>query len=499
MTTTTALDLRPYQRTVIDDLRVGLRDGHLRQILCAPTGSGKTEMAIYLIQEALAKGSRVLFVADRRVLVSQTAQRLAGYGIPHGVYMAGDSYGRYQPVQVASAQTLKRRDTWPACDILIIDEAHTEHQAITKFAREWDGPTIGLTATPLTEHLAKTYSRISNATTTNELLKDGWLAPLKVFQARATIDMTGAAKQGGEWTSEEVRTRSRPIIGDIVTEWERLTREHFGGPVKTLLFSADTAHGAELCEAFQNAGYDFRQSTYRDSSDATESIVEDFKAGEFVGLVSVEKFVKGFDVPDVLCLVGARPYSSSLSSVIQQMGRGMRTSPGKVFCLYLDFCENVESWWEDVADVWEFGVSRLPQARDTKPERREGRARADVRCPQCGYVSDAGGPCLSCGYQRRRRSKVETVSGYMEQLVEAGSRRWRENKRWTWANVCLLALERRYGDETAALKTARGYYHSVYNEWPPWGWTLRPAQGQPDPRVVRSVRRGIQRWRSGRG
>ena len=55
------------------------------------------------------------------------------------------------------------------------------------------------------------------------------------------------------------------------------------------------------------AGYDFRQSSYRDSQDSTTEMVEGFRAGEFTGLVSVEKFVKGFDVPHVQCMVGARP------------------------------------------------------------------------------------------------------------------------------------------------------------------------------------------------
>ena len=57
------------------------------------------------------------------------------------------------------------------------------------------------------------------------------------------------------------------------------------------------AHGEELCRAFQAAGHDFRQSTYRDGIDETEAMVEGFRRGEFTGLVSVEKFVKGFDVP----------------------------------------------------------------------------------------------------------------------------------------------------------------------------------------------------------
>ena len=54
-------------------------------------------------------------------------------------------------------------------------------------------------------------------------------------------------------------------------------------PAKTLLFSADTAHGADLCQGFQAAGFDFRQSTYRDSNEVTTAMVEGFRRGDFTG------------------------------------------------------------------------------------------------------------------------------------------------------------------------------------------------------------------------
>ncbi len=46
---TQTLDLRPYQVHSIEELREALRQGYRRIILCAPTGSGKTEMAIQLV------------------------------------------------------------------------------------------------------------------------------------------------------------------------------------------------------------------------------------------------------------------------------------------------------------------------------------------------------------------------------------------------------------------------------------------------------------------
>ena len=79
-----SLDLRLYQTEAIESAAGWLpRSGFQRIILCAPTGSGKTEMAIHLIQEAQRKGSRVTFVVDGISLAEQTSSRLSSYGIAH--------------------------------------------------------------------------------------------------------------------------------------------------------------------------------------------------------------------------------------------------------------------------------------------------------------------------------------------------------------------------------------------------------------------------------
>ena len=333
---------------------------------------------------------------------SQTSKRLSQYGIRHGVAQGNNTRGRAEPIQVWSSQTIARRGRWPDLDLLLIDEAHAQHKTLLSLARRWDGPVVGLTATPLSPGLSKHYSTVVNVTTTDRLLADSYLAHLRVYAGKE-INMTGARKALGEWQNKEVRERSRPIIGDIIGEWERRTQEHFGGPVKTLAFSADVAHGEEICRAFEAAGHDFRQSTYRDSSKSDEEMIEAFRRGEFSGLVSVEKFVKGFDVPDVRCIIGARPYSSSLAMVIQQMGRGMRTADGKKYCLYLDHAGNVAGWYGDIRAFWAAGVDELP-GDDARPrkKRREGSERADVVC-KCGFISPPQErECAACGLQRKR-------------------------------------------------------------------------------------------------
>ena len=82
------LELREHQIEVIEQLREGFRQGHRSQLLYAPTGFGKTEVAIYLMKATAEKYKRAAMVLDRIVLVDQTSLRLSKYHIKHGVFQA---------------------------------------------------------------------------------------------------------------------------------------------------------------------------------------------------------------------------------------------------------------------------------------------------------------------------------------------------------------------------------------------------------------------------
>ena len=490
------LSLYPFQVASIDALLDGFRKGHKRQILCAPTGSGKTEMACHLIMEAMKKDRRVAFVCDRRVLVDQTSQRFSDYGIRHGVAMAQDTFGRFERIQVCSAQTIEKRDYWSDLDILIIDEAHTKRAKILEFAQDWNGPTIGLTATPMTKGLGKIYSNVVNAvttdylmSTTNPITKQSYLAPLRIFPATA-MDMSDAKVVAGEWAKESVYEASSRIVGDVVGEWVKMTQQLFGGPVKTLLFTASIIDGQNLCRAFQSAGYDFRQTTHRDSNTETTDMIEAFRRGEFMGMASVSKLVKGFDVPDVMCGIDARPNRGSLAEVIQKMGRVMRSSPGKEYGLWLDHAENVLRWYDEIDEFWGDGVSQLDQGKKANANKPATVSRPDAICTGCDFVLPPGAPsCPSCGKQRpKKRSRTEIAPGYIsEELTRPGSRNWMKDEPWTWQQISRLALDYKDGDEEAARKSAGGYYKGIYDRWPPFGKPLNPCNGPPDQRVQRRV------------
>lgn len=292
------LTLRPYQEETLDALRKGFASGKTRQVLYAPTGAGKTEMAIALLNATRTKGNRSAMVLDRIVLCDQTSSRLQSYDIEHGVLQS--NHFRYKPhelIQICSAQTLERRDGFPDLQLLIIDEAHTTRKKTMDYINaNPDVKVIGLTATPFTKGMGKIYDNVISTVTTKQLVEQKVLVPLKVFIAKE-IDMEGAKKVAGEWSPDEVTTRGLKITGDIVAEWINKTQDVFGGARKTIVFCAGVNHGIDLAKKFKEAGYNFISISYREDDDYKKKVLQDFSKPDtdIDGLIATDILTKGFD------------------------------------------------------------------------------------------------------------------------------------------------------------------------------------------------------------
>ena len=178
------INLYEFQAKSVEALRENIRAGVKNQILSAATGSGKTVIAVYLLEECYNKGKTALFCADRIALIDQTSAMLDEYGIPHGVIQAQHWRCRpYERIQVASAATLERR-SWPKdTSLIIVDEAHCiRKQVVTRIGKR-DCVTIGLTATPFTRGMGKHYDALVTVTTTNRLISEKYLSPFRIFAA----------------------------------------------------------------------------------------------------------------------------------------------------------------------------------------------------------------------------------------------------------------------------------------------------------------------------
>jgi superfamily II DNA or RNA helicase len=426
------LELRKHQLGVIDALREGFKQGHRSQLLYAPTGFGKTEVAIWLMQATAEKGKRSAMIMDRIVLVDQTSLRLDKYDIQHGVSQADHwKYNTSEPIQICSSQTLEKRKDFPKVDLLIIDECHIARRQINKYIQ--DNPhvkVIGLTATPFTRGLGKLYSNVVTGSTTEYLVINKWLAPLKVYIAKQ-IDMKGAKKVAGEWSQDVATERSMKLTGDIVQEWITKTHEIYGRPRKTIVFCSGVKHGQDLVTQFAEKGYNFVSISYLDDSEFKRAIIEDFNKPDTTihGLIATDILTRGFDVPDVMIGVSARPFAKSLSSHVQQLGRVMRTHKDKDFALWLDHSGNYLRFRDEWEEVFLMGVKDLDTQEEKAKAEPTEREKKEVVCPSCKLLWIPKATKCECGYVKPK-PMFSSQAGKLHEFVSMSNEEYEERQKF---------------------------------------------------------------------
>ena len=504
------LQLRNYQEQSIEALREGIRQGHRRQILCAPTGAGKSVVAAYLIQEAINKHSRTYFIVDRLALLDQSLALFDSYGIESGVIQA--KHWKWRPqeyLQIASVGTIARRGIAEDLKLAIVDECHIQSQAVTQFIlRHPELIVVGLSASPFTKGLGRVYTNVVNVTSTDQLVSEGWLVPTRAFVCKA-IDVKGLKiAADGEWDEGEITKRSMTIVGDVVTEWVKKTNEIFGGPVKTILFSATVDHGAALCKQFQAEGHNFVQVSYRDKNDQyRRDIIEEFRKPDsnITGLCSVEALSRGFDVTDIKVGVFCRPYRKSLSAWIQQLGRIMRPHPEKTFAVALDHANNFLRFLPSMQEFFAEGISKLDDGKHEvarkEPQEWEVKART---CQGCGFtpLTAAMQCCPHCGREIKHRNTLQHIAGEMHEIDLGGKKKkeipeWMRDKESVARQLWTYALKIKGDDQEAARRFANMQFKVIYNEWPYRKIeTLEPMP--PDQALINMVRHNLIRWSKSR-
>lgn len=493
--TATAQEIALYdwQAEAVEALRANIRaakqrDEFANQILVAPTGSGKTVVASYLIDECAKKGKRGVFVCDRIPLIDQTSATFDQYGIPHGVIQA--DHWRHQPwqkIQVASAQTLARR-AWPSdLSLIVVDEAHTIHKSVAKRIKERGCTVIGLTATPFTKGLGKHYDTVVTVRTLNQLTTDGYLAPYDIWAA-SEPDMTGAKVVAGEWTEEETATRAMPIIGDIVTEYLR----NAAGK-KFIAFGVNVKHCEEIQRQMMAAGVVCGLYTYQTGDEERAEMIREFrKPDSYIrGLVSVSALAKGFDNPSVEVVIMARPLRSSLAEHIQILGRGLRRDPAnpEKRCIVLDHAGNCHRFWGPMKAFFEHGATELDMGTRKDKKKPEAKEREPYKCPKCSHLHQPRPMCPMCGHEYPRRSMVEHIAGTLSPMtgLPTGSG---EDRQAVYSQLLYIAQDRGYSDGWAGHQ-----YKARYEEWPRG---LHKTTMEPTPALRNWVRSQLIRYAKGR-
>jgi superfamily II DNA or RNA helicase len=522
------INLYDYQTQAVEALRDNIKKGVNRQVLCAPTGSGKTVMAAYLLKAAEAKGSRAFFLCDRVALINQTSAVLDDYGIDHGVIQA--NHWRRKPdqlVQVASQQTLDRRG-WPVdVDLIVVDECHTMREQTVKQIQKTSAVVLGLTATPFTAGMGKVYEDVVSVTTTNRLIDEGRLAPFTIY-APAPIDMEGAAVDSrGEWTHEAAAERAMRVVGDVVENYLKYAMGR-----KFIAFGATIKHCEQMQRELMNAGIRCELYTSHTSDNEREAILDEYRKPDssIRGLISVAALAKGFDVPDVSCLIIARPLRSSFAEHIQIVGRGLRSdkaNPDKK-CVIIDHAENCLRFGPRMADFFENSVSAFEDDKKKAKKlavydyystyeegdkvRHLGKQYVAIRdvgfgevpgvhpawelvmgetpwikCYECDHVHPRSPSCPMCGHEYAQRYNLHEEGELTN--IEFVAAHKAEQARW-WAGILYIAREMKIQKDTG---WSSHKFKDKFGIWPSPSIKAIPAK-YPDPDVRRWMDGQKQRY-----
>ena len=477
--------MREFQTATHLALREGLIAGNKRQMVAAPTGSGKTILALYVVAQSLMKNKRVTFLCDRTTLINQTSEVAHNLGLDHGIIQANHPRRNDSMLfQIASAQTIARRG-WHQTDLIIVDEAHTKLSAWTDYIPNFHGAVIGLSATPFSKGLGKLFSNLINATTMHELTQNGVLVPMRVISA-TKINMKGAKTSfTGEWAESEIEARGKEILGDVVKEWCT-----HGENRKTIVFGANIAHCQDLCKQFINAGVMAAVFTSETTAHEREVILKAYKNDQLQILISVEALAKGFDVPSVSCVVDCRPLRKSLSTAIQMWGRGLRSSEstGKTDCILLDHSGNIIRFLEDFTDVYFNGLEKLDDGETLDKKIREADTDKElVGCPKCHHKPFFK-RCMACGHEIVKQNLIQAEAGEMRVLqmpVLVKGKKLADDHQDLWTQVCGYAKQHSVSEK----QYGRAYhlYKNITGMQPMWEFNPSENVSVPVLNKIRSM------------
>lgn len=110
----------------------------------------------------------------------------------------------------------------------------------------------------------------------------------------------------------------------------------------TLIFCVDVRHIHELTATFRAHGVEAKFVTGDTPSNTRNEILEGFKRRQYPVLLNCGVFTEGTDIPNVDCVILARP-TKSRNLLVQMIGRGTRLYPGKDNCHVIDMVSSLKT------------------------------------------------------------------------------------------------------------------------------------------------------------
>ena len=276
---------RYYQRIAINKVIEAVACGRNRILLVMATGTGKTYTAFQIIHRLHASGrmKRILYLADRNILIDQTMRqdfkpfrkvmsKVQGKSAESGFEIYMSLYGQWvkneKEMQPGEKQPYESyaKDFF---DLIVVDECHRSsinedkewHKILTYFDKATQ---IGLTATPKSVEGADNFEYFGLPVYTYSLkqgIADGYLAPYRVTKSFINVDMEGYVTEEGEQDlfgneiEESIFTRNTFGREIHITERQKVVAYRItqmmkviGRMTKTIVFCPDQEEAAIMRE-----------------------------------------------------------------------------------------------------------------------------------------------------------------------------------------------------------------------------------------------------------
>ena len=393
---------RYYQANAVNSAVEAIAKGQDRLLLVMATGTGKTYTAFQIIWRLWKAGvkKRILFLADRNVLVDQTmvndfrpfgpamaklstssktieredgSQAEAANAIDRKrrIDTAYEVYlGLYQAITGPDERQKLYREFSPGFfDLIVVDECHrgsaAEDSAWREILEHFSGATqIGLTATPKeTEYVSNInyFGKPVSYYSLKQGIQDGFLAPYKVIRVHIDVDVEGYRPEPGKTDRDGNEVQDRlyntkdydnnlviddrtKLVASRITQFLKESGDRFQ---KTIVFCVDEEHASRMRSALVNANKDLYDQNHRYVMRITGSDTEgQAEIGNFIDpeskypvLVTTSRLLStGVDVQTCRLIVLDREVGS-MTEFKQIVGRGTRVHEDtkKFYFTIMDF------------------------------------------------------------------------------------------------------------------------------------------------------------------
>lgn len=375
---------RYYQRIAINKTIEAIAKGQKRILLVMATGTGKTFTAFQIIHRLHKSGKmkKILYLADRNVLIDQTMQndfkpfQKVMTKVEHR--NMDSSYEIYMSLyhQLRSNEEEIYKQFKPDFfDLIIVDECHRSsarddsnwHEILTYFN---NATQIGMTATP------KETNDVSNITYFGEPIytyslkqgiEDGFLAPYKVIRVGLDKDLEGYRPPKGKLDEDGYEVEDREytvsdydrtividertkVVAKRITEYLKSTDRMS----RTIVFCVDTEHALRMRNALAQENEDMMKINPNYIVRITSNdVVGKSKLDDFIDsntkypvIATTSKLLStGVDTKTVKLIVLDEEIGS-MTEFKQIIGRGTRLLPnkGKEYFTIMDFRNNSEKF-----------------------------------------------------------------------------------------------------------------------------------------------------------